>query len=153
MITLLAIAVMTSQTTTEATVAAPAAQTTAPPAQAAPTARSKVSTHTSAARWYTQRNETLGPGKNLKATKWSRLPGVRVMQVKARCWGNDSQIKVGLWFWRSSWPHEKVAKSGKWACNGNYGIVRIYNAGHSDYWASFSLNKKHTVEYWVQYYK
>ncbi|MEU6786892.1 hypothetical protein ABZ912_47530 [Nonomuraea angiospora] len=76
-----------------------------------------------------------------------------MMQVKARCWGNDSQLKVDLWFLRRWGGGEKVAKSGKWACDGKYGIVRISNAGHSTYWASFSLSKKHTVEYWVQYYK
>lgn len=138
-------------------VAAPVAQTTAAPAQPAPAAHSEVSTHASAAaraKWYTQRHEALGPRKGYFTTSdWKRLSGVRVMQVKARCWGNDSQIVVRLHYVRRYGAGGKVAKSGKWACNGRYGIVRIHNAGHGKYYASFSLDKKHTVEYWVQYYK
>ncbi|MEV6040720.1 hypothetical protein AB0L65_57100 [Nonomuraea sp. NPDC052116] len=130
---------------------------TAAPAVAAPAAHSEVSTHASTATmagWHTQRHEALGPQRGYFSTAtWQRPSGVRVMQIKARCWGNDSQLKVDLWFLRRWGGGEKVAKSGKWACNGQYGIVRISNAGHSTYWASFSLSKKHTVEYWVQYYK
>lgn len=130
---------------------------TAAPAVAAPAAHSEVSTQASSAamaRWRTQRHEALGPSKGYFSTSaWQRPSGVRVMQVKARCWGNDSQLKVDLWFLRRWGGGERVAKSGKWRCNGKYGIVRIHNAGHSKYWATFSLSKKHTVEYWVQYYK
>ncbi|MFI7124901.1 hypothetical protein ACIBQ1_04360 [Nonomuraea sp. NPDC050153] len=140
-----------------ATTASGLALATAAPAVAAPAAHSEVSIRASAAamaRWQTQRHESLGPSKGYFTTAtWQRLSGVRVMQVKARCWGNDSQIEVKLWFLRRYGGGEKVAKSGKWTCNGKYGIVRISNAGHSMYWASFNLNKKHTVEYWVQYYK
>ncbi|MEU7827537.1 hypothetical protein [Nonomuraea sp. NPDC049129] len=140
-----------------ATTASSLALATAP-AVAAPAAHSEVSTRaTSAAAmasWHTQRHESLGPSKGyFSSATWNRPSGVRVMQVKARCWGNDSQLEVRLWFLRNWGGGEKVAKYGKWACNGKYGIVRINNAGHSQYWAAFSLSKKHTVEYWVQYYK
>ncbi|GIH81176.1 hypothetical protein Plo01_76050 [Planobispora longispora] len=105
------------------------------------------------ARWYTLRHEALGPGKRLSAGIWKRPSGVRVMQVKARCWGNDSRIRVDLVYRRRYALGDKTAKSGTWSCNGGYGIVRIHNAGHRDYYANFILDKKHTVEYWVQYYK
>ncbi|MFI7111324.1 hypothetical protein ACIBK9_33785 [Nonomuraea sp. NPDC050227] len=133
---------------------------TAAPAVAAPAARGQVTSQASTAKagsalasWHTQRHEELGPYKGYFSTsEWKRPSGVRVMQVKARCWGNDTGIKVDLWFLRR-FGGERVAKSGRWRCNGKYGIVRISNAGHSQYWATFSLDKKHTVEYWVQYYK
>ncbi|MFI7422983.1 hypothetical protein [Nonomuraea sp. NPDC049684] len=134
---------------------------TAAPAVAAPAAHSQATSQagtaqarTALASWHTQRHEVLGPYKGYFSTAaWSRPAGVRVMQVKARCWGNDTGIKVDLWFLRRWGGGERVAKSGTWRCNGKYGIVRIGNAGHSKYWATFSLDKKHTVEYWVQYYK
>lgn len=133
-----------------ATAASSLALVTAAPAVAAAPA----ATTTALASWHTQRHEALGPRKGYFTTStWQRPSGVRVMQVKARCWGNDASIKVNLWFLRRWGGGEKVAKSGKWTCNGKYGIVRIGNAGHSTYWASFSVSKKHTVEYWVQYYK
>lgn len=139
-----------------ATTASSLALATAP-AVAAPAAHSEVSTHaTSAAAmasWQTQRHESLGPGKYLETTNWQRRSGVRVMQVKARCWGNDSTMTVNLVYKRRGGLGWKTAKSGKWACNGTYGIVRISNAGHSTYYATFNIGKKHTVEYWVQYYK
>ncbi|MEV0344877.1 hypothetical protein AB0H88_03875 [Nonomuraea sp. NPDC050680] len=140
-----------------ATTASGLALAAAAPAVAAPAAHSEVSTHasvaTAMASWHTQRHESLGPGKYLETTNWQRRSGVRVMQVKARCWGNNSQMKVNLVYKRRGGLGWKTAKSGKWACNGRYGIVRISNAGHSTYYATFTLNKKHTVEYWVQYYK
>ncbi|MDR8413597.1 hypothetical protein MTP10_33280 [Nonomuraea sp. 3-1Str] len=139
---------------------------TAAPAVAAPAARTQVTAPASTAQastalastalasWHTQRHETLGPYKGYFDTSaWTRPSGVRVMQVKARCWGNDARIKVDLWFLRRWGGGEKIAKSGTWSCNGKYGIVRISNAGHSKYWATFNISKKHTVEYWVQYYK
>ncbi|MER7363728.1 hypothetical protein [Nonomuraea wenchangensis] len=139
---------------------------TAAPALAAPAAHSAATTATAAtnattattvsamASWRTLRHEALPPQKGYFSTHtWNRPSGARVMQVKARCWGNDSNLKVNLWFLRKWGAEEKIAKSGTWRCNGKYGIVRISNAGHSLYWATFSLSKKHTVEYWVQYYK
>ncbi|WP_043619040.1 hypothetical protein [Nonomuraea candida] len=126
------------------------------PAGAAP-AHSEVSGQAGAAamaQWSTQRHEAVGPRKGYIGTSpWKRLAGVRVMQVKARCWGNDSHIVVRLHYVRRYGAGNKVAKSGRWACNGRYGIVRIHNAGHPEYYASFNLDKKHTVEYWVQNYK
>lgn len=139
-----------------ATAASGLALTAAAPAVAAPTAHSQVSTHASAAtmaRWRTQRHEALGPGKYLETANWKRPAGVRIMQVKARCWGNDAKMKVNLVYqrrWAAGWI---TAKSGTWKCNGKYGYVRIHNAGHSTYYANFRIGKKHTVEYWVQYYK
>ncbi|MFI7638847.1 hypothetical protein [Nonomuraea sp. NPDC049400] len=147
---------MKLRTSASALLAAVSLSLAAAPAVAAPAAHSEVSTHASAAamaKWHTQRHEALGPGKNMTAGYWKRPKGVRVMQVKARCWGNDSQLTVDLSYVRRYGAGEKVAKSGKWACNGSYGIVRIHNAGHGTYNARFRLNKKHTVEYWVQYYK
>ncbi|GAA3427754.1 hypothetical protein ACWDTT_13565 [Streptosporangium sandarakinum] len=132
-----------------------AVRTMADPAQSAPIARREVSTNASATArggWYNIRHEALGPGTFLETRAWKRPAGDRVMQVKARCWGNDTRMYVKLYY-RSRWHAEKLAKSGSWRCNGKYGIVRIHNAGHTWYWARFVLGKKHTVEYWAQYYK
>ncbi|NRQ35409.1 hypothetical protein HII36_26790 [Nonomuraea sp. NN258] len=123
-------------------------------AAAAPAAHGTVAAPTAMAKWYTQRHEAIGPRKGyFTTTDWKRLSGVRVMQVKARCWGNDSKIKVYLMYNRRFGQGSALAKSGTWSCNGQYGIVRIHNAGHGTYYAGFKLDKKHTVEYWVQYYK
>src|SRR5690606_23019736 len=43
--------------------------------------------------------------------------------------------------WAAGWI---TAKSGTWKCNGKYGYVRIHNAGHSTYYATFRMGKKHT---------
>ncbi|MCK2213799.1 hypothetical protein MF672_008355 [Actinomadura sp. ATCC 31491] len=132
-----------------ATTAAALALASAAPAVAAPAAHTQA-----AAAWHTLRHEAMPAQKGYFTTNsWQRPSGARVMQVKARCWGNDTNLEVKLWFVRNWGGGEKVAKAGTFRCNGRYGYVRISNAGHREYYASFSLRKKHTVEYWVQYYK
>ncbi|MCP2342667.1 hypothetical protein [Actinomadura rupiterrae] len=101
-------------------------------------------------RWHTWPggHDSHSPIKNWKTRSYYRYRGVRVIQVNARCWGNDSTMHVFLMYGRN-----KVAKSGRWACDGRYRTVRIHNAGASHYHAYFALDRKHTIEYWMQYYQ
>ncbi|GII86490.1 hypothetical protein Ssi03_44800 [Sphaerisporangium siamense] len=125
-------------------------------AQPVPAAHAEGSTGAGAAaraQWRTQRHEALGPFRSGDTGLWKRPSGVRVMQVKARCWGNNARLYISLMFLRKWGAGDGVAKNAQGPCNGKYIYARIHNAGHSKYYASFSVTKKHTVEYWVQNYK
>ncbi|GII62891.1 hypothetical protein Skr01_29760 [Sphaerisporangium krabiense] len=131
----------------------------APLAQPASAAHAEGSTHASTAArasWHTQRHEALGPLRSQDTGIWKRPSGVRIMQVKARCWDQSrkgARLNITL-IYRRRWGNgDGVAKEARGACNGQYIYARIHNAGHEKYYASFSVNKRHTVEYWVQYYK
>ncbi|WP_067814629.1 hypothetical protein [Actinomadura kijaniata] len=125
-------------------VATTEAASTRPPAQAA------------AKKWRTIQHKSKylrGPARFTDTKEWKRKKGVRVVQVNARCWGNDARLSITLRYKRGlpnpGWP---IAKSGKFPCNGRYHTVRIHNAGHSKYYGQLTLSRDHTVEWWFQYY-
>lgn len=93
-----------------------------------------------------------GTGLVVRAKTYKRPKGVRMMQVKARCWGNDSRMRVSILYRTYTWKW-KVARTVTQRCNGRYGTARISNAGHTWYSGRFAPTKRKAVEYWVQYYK
>ncbi|GAA4603571.1 hypothetical protein GCM10023195_11870 [Actinoallomurus liliacearum] len=127
--------------------------TTAAPAHAAarPTATTHQATAVAAksAHWYTLKHGSfMLTGSAMR--NWNRKYG-RVMQVKARCWGNNATLYVELQY-RATWTGWHNIKTGHRRCDGKYLILRVNNAGSKNYDAEFHLNRKHTVEYWAQAY-
>ncbi|MGK5557872.1 hypothetical protein ACSNOI_40340 [Actinomadura kijaniata] len=104
------------------------------------------------AKWYNIRHDSHSPTKSWVTRLWERPRGARVMQIRARCWGGDTPMTVTLQYHQGGRGWRK-AKAGRWDCNGAYGTVRIHNAGHKYYRAVFQLNRRHTIEYWAQYYQ
>ncbi|MFC4912489.1 hypothetical protein [Actinomadura gamaensis] len=104
--------------------------------------------------WHTFKNghQSHKPTTSWHGSYYTRPNGVRIIQVNARCWGNDSTLKVRLRY-SNSRVGIRTAKSGHWACDGRYRTVRIHNAGGELYWPDFHVDHKHTIEYWMQYYK
>ncbi|WP_242886625.1 hypothetical protein [Actinomadura litoris] len=104
-------------------------------------------------KWHTFKSghRSVGPALLSYAGKYKRPKGVRIIQVKARCWGSDSLMKIHLDYRRNgAW---KAAKKASQPCNGRYRTVRITNAGHTWYGATFRNDRPKTVEFWIQYYK
>ncbi|YCK39105.1 hypothetical protein ACNF49_35165 [Actinomadura sp. ATCC 39365] len=127
------------------------------PAAAAPsavqraTAAEAVFGQTTAARakWVTLKHQAKRVS-NWSVT-WDRKYGHRVMQVKARCWGKGRTMNTAFEY-RNRWGAWRIMKSAKWPCDGTPRYLRVTNAGHKKYGASFTVSGRQTVEYWAQSY-
>ncbi|WP_157420420.1 hypothetical protein [Actinomadura kijaniata] len=85
--------------------------------------------------------------------RWDRKYGHRVMQVQARCWGKGIKMRVAFEY-QNRWKAWRVMKSTPrpWPCDGRYRYLRVTNAGHKKYGATFTVWGRQTVEYWAQSY-
>ncbi|MGK5556264.1 hypothetical protein ACSNOI_32080, partial [Actinomadura kijaniata] len=143
-------------TTPALPVAAVAPRTAVVPAATTEKAPARPPARAAAKKWHTIQHDSeylRRPGRWTETTEWKRKKGVRVVQINARCWGNDARLSITLRYLRGlprpGWP---IAKDGKFPCNGRYHTVRISNAGHSKYYGQLSVSRDHTVEWWFQYY-
>ncbi|GAA1595820.1 hypothetical protein GCM10009678_92230 [Actinomadura kijaniata] len=134
-----------------APVPAHAAPATLTPAVAQPGAAVQPGADAAAAKWRTIQHKSKLT-KVMGSKNWKRKRHVRVIQVNARCWGNDTRLTVELQYKRRAALGWAVAKKGRWNCDGRYRTVRIHNAGHSEYRVFLSVGRKHTIEFWFQYY-
>ncbi|MGK5558605.1 hypothetical protein ACSNOI_44085, partial [Actinomadura kijaniata] len=130
--------------------AAPAAPQTsaAPQAAVAPVTAQAAAKR---AKWVTLKHESKRVS-NWSPT-WNRKYGHRVMQVKARCWGKGQKMRVAFEY-QNRWKAWRVMKSTPrpWPCDGRYRYLRVTNAGHKKYGATFTVGGRQTVEYWAQSY-
>ncbi|WP_067824966.1 hypothetical protein [Actinomadura kijaniata] len=129
----------------------PPALTPVAPTVAQPSAAAEPDAGAAALKWRTIQHKSQ-LAKVTGSKNWKRKRHVRVIQVHARCWGNDTRLTVELQYKRRAALGWAVAKKGRWNCDGGYRTVRIHNAGHSEYRVHFSVGRKHTIEWWFQYY-
>ncbi|MEV4373897.1 hypothetical protein AB0J71_43045 [Nonomuraea sp. NPDC049637] len=101
------------------------------------------------AKWVTLKHQSKRVS-NWSVT-WDRKYGHRVMQVKARCWGKGQTMITGFEY-RNRWGAWRIMKSAKWPCDGTPRYLRVSNAGHKKYGATFTVSGRQTAEYWAQSY-
>ncbi|MEV0423937.1 hypothetical protein, partial [Streptosporangium canum] len=101
------------------------------------------------AKWVTLKHES--KRVNNWSVVWDRKYGHRVMQVKARCWGKGQTMNTAFEY-RNRWGAWRIMKKAKWPCDGTPRYLRVTNAGHKKYGATFTLSHRQTVEYWAQSY-
>ncbi|WP_242890805.1 hypothetical protein [Actinomadura litoris] len=105
-----------------------------------------------AKRWRTfSDGHRTGKGHSGILVTRKRPKGVRIIQIKARCWHSRKPMTIKLKY-RTNWGKWVVCKTATQACNGKYAIARIHNAGHKLYSGDLSNTKKMSYEYWFQYY-
>ncbi|MEV0149485.1 MULTISPECIES: hypothetical protein [unclassified Nonomuraea] len=101
------------------------------------------------AKWVTLKHQS--KRVNNWSVVWDRKYGHRVMQVKARCWGKGQTMNTAFEY-RNRWGAWRIMKTAKWPCDGTPRYLRVTNAGHKKYGATFTLSHRQTVEYWAQSY-
>ncbi len=126
---------------------APAQAATAAPQTAAASATAQAVAKP--AKWVTLKHQSRRT--TFWNPRWDRKYGHRVMQVQARCWGRGRTMYV-TFDYRNQYRHWKAMKRATWPCDGRYRYLRVTNAGHKKYGATFSLPVPQTVEYWAQSY-
>ncbi|MEV4889331.1 hypothetical protein AB0K48_08080 [Nonomuraea sp. NPDC055795] len=119
------------------------------PTATAPSTVQRAEAAANRAKWVTLKHQSRRDG--VWSVVWDRKYGHRVMQIKARCWGKGQTMRTAFEY-RNRWGAWRIMKSAKWPCDGTPRYLRVTNAGHKKYGATFTLSRPQTVEYWAQSY-